>query len=93
VNEELTRHPDIDATEIDVAVSNSEVTLTGTVDDRRTKRLAEEIVEHCPGVNEVHNQLHARRGLGRKGSEEGEHQEHGGESRSRGGRTTSTSRS
>ncbi|MGN6393496.1 MAG: BON domain-containing protein [Gemmatimonadales bacterium] len=92
VNEELTRHPDIDATEIDVTVNNGEVTLTGTVDDRHTKRLAEEVVERCSGVNEVHNQLQARRGLGRKGSGDSEHHE-GAESRSRSGRTTSTSKS
>jgi hypothetical protein len=63
VHEALMRHHEIDATDIDVHVQNGEVTLTGEVEDRRAKRLAEEIVEHCPGVRDVHNELRARRGL------------------------------
>jgi hypothetical protein len=57
INERLTDHPHIDATEIDVQVKSAEVTLTGTVDDRHTKRLAEEIAEYVSGVKDVHNQL------------------------------------
>jgi hypothetical protein len=57
VNERLTQHPDIDATEIDVVVTQCEVTLTGTVDHRHSKRLAEDIAENVPGVKEVHNQI------------------------------------
>jgi hypothetical protein len=38
-------------------VQNGDVTLTGTVDSRDQKRMAEDIVERCSGVNEVHNQL------------------------------------
>jgi hypothetical protein len=41
--EALTRHTEIDAS--DVCVENCEVTLTGVVEDRRAKRLAEEIAE------------------------------------------------
>jgi hypothetical protein len=33
------------------------------VEDRHTCRLAEEIVEQCQGVREVHNNLKPRRGL------------------------------
>jgi osmotically-inducible protein OsmY len=57
VCEALTDHDDIDATNIDVSVKSGEVTLTGTVDDRRMKRLAEECVENVRGVNDVQNQL------------------------------------
>jgi hypothetical protein len=57
VSEELTNHPEIDASEIEVRVSNGEVTLTGTVHDRQAKRAAEDLIENCPGVKEVHNQL------------------------------------
>jgi BON domain/Pentapeptide repeats (8 copies) len=57
VNERLTDHPEIDASEIDVQVKNGEVTLTGTVDERRVKRLAEDVTENVSGVREVHNQL------------------------------------
>ena len=57
VNERLTQHPDIDASEIDVEVHSCEVTLKGTVDERHAKRLAEDIAESVFGVKEVHNQL------------------------------------
>ena len=33
------------------------MTLTGTVDDRRTKRLAEDIAESISGVKDVTNQI------------------------------------
>ena len=56
VCERLTEHPEIDASEITVQVSNQEVTLTGSVDSRRTKFLAEEVAEHS-GAKEIHNQL------------------------------------
>ena len=63
VHEALMRHPDVDATDIDVRVENGEVTLTGEVEDRRARRLAEEIAEQVSGVRDVHVHLKARRGL------------------------------
>jgi len=63
INEHLTQHPDIDATEIDVNVQNGEVTLTGTVDHRHTKRLAEDVAENVSGVREVHNQIRVQHGV------------------------------
>lgn len=57
VNEALARHPEIDASEIEVRVEKAEVTLTGTVDDRRTKRLVEDIVERVFGVKDVENKV------------------------------------
>lgn len=57
VNEELTRHPEIDASEIEVRVQSGEVTLTGTVENRQAKRLAEDLVERVFGVTDVHNQI------------------------------------
>ena len=62
VNETLARHPEIDASEVEVRVQNGEVTLTGTVDDRRTKRLAEDIVENVFGVNDVENKIKVKGG-------------------------------
>jgi hypothetical protein len=64
VNEELTRHPDVDASEVEVAVVNSEVTLTGTVDGRHEKREAEECAWRVTGVRDVHNQLRIKQGVG-----------------------------
>jgi hypothetical protein len=62
VCEALTRHPAIDASAIDVRVENSEVVLTGTVDDRRIKRLAEDVAEGVSGVTDVRNEVKIQRG-------------------------------
>lgn len=82
VNEELTRHPEIDASEIEVRVEHGEVTLTGMVEDRRAKRLAEDIAERCSGVEDVRNELHVDRG--RHEEHEG-HEAHEGRSSRHGG--------
>ena len=57
VNELLTEHDGIDATEVDVNVQEGEVTLSGTVGSRWEKRLAEDIAHSCTGVRDVHNRL------------------------------------
>jgi hypothetical protein len=62
VNEALARDPDLDASSIEVRVENSEVTLSGVVEDRGDKRLAEDLAEEVFGVEDVHNQLKVRRG-------------------------------
>jgi osmotically-inducible protein OsmY len=61
VCERLTMHPDIDASDIDVQVREAEVILTGVVDDRHAKRLAEEIIENISGLKDVNNQIRIRR--------------------------------
>jgi osmotically-inducible protein OsmY len=53
----LCGHGFIDASEIEVAVLNGEVTLTGVVRERPQKRMAEDAAEQVSGVREVHNQL------------------------------------
>ena len=63
INERLTRHPDIDASDVEVQVTNGEVVLAGIVEDRPAKRLAEDIVEDIFGVADVQNNLKVRRGL------------------------------
>lgn len=57
VNEQLERHPQIDASEIEVKVEHAEVTLSGSATDRRSKRLAEDVAEAVSGVRDVHNQI------------------------------------
>ncbi len=57
VSERLSDHPDIDASEIEVQVKSAEVTLIGTVDERDSKRLAEDIAQSVSGVKDVHNQI------------------------------------
>lgn len=49
----LTRHAQIDASEIDVDVKDGIVTLAGMVEGRRMKRLAERNVEMVLGVLEL----------------------------------------
>jgi hypothetical protein len=57
INERLTRHGMVDATDIEVSVQNGEVTLRGVVDSRQAKRIAEDIVDSVSGVKEVTNQI------------------------------------
>jgi hypothetical protein len=64
VCERLTYHPYVDASDIEVLVRDGEVTLTGSVDDRNSKRLAEDIVEDIRGVRDVHNQIRVKSQLG-----------------------------
>lgn len=52
---------DVDAEHIDVAVSNGEVTLSGTVNDRWDKRRAEDVADDIAGVREVHNHIRVQR--------------------------------
>ncbi len=71
INERLTQHGDVDATEIEVAVQNAEVTLRGSVDSRQAKRLAEDIADSVFGVKETNNQIRIRR----QGGESGENRQ------------------
>jgi len=56
----LTRHPEIDASDIEVQVDNGEVILTGTVPEQGMKYLAEDVTEQVYGVKEIVNQLRKR---------------------------------
>lgn len=60
INDRLTWHGDIDASDIQVDVNDGIVTLTGTVEDRHQKRMAEYVAESVSGVQDVNNQLHIR---------------------------------
>ena len=53
----LTDDPDLDATDIEVAVQDGEVTLAGSVANRWAKRHAEDVVERCAGIRDIHNRL------------------------------------
>ncbi|WP_373998435.1 BON domain-containing protein [Bdellovibrio bacteriovorus] len=57
VCEVLSRHPDIDASEIEVSVRDGIVFLDGTVETRRVRQLAQEIIDGLPGVEDVENYL------------------------------------
>jgi osmotically-inducible protein OsmY len=60
VNERLTADRYVDATEIEVSVEEGIVTLTGKVDNRAEKRLAEDCVDDVSGVRDVNNLLRIR---------------------------------
>ena len=57
VCERLTDSEWLDASDIEVGVAAGEIILTGTVDSRYAKRLAESIAESVSGVNNVQNNL------------------------------------
>lgn len=69
--ERLMEDPHIDASEVSVQVKNREVTLEGTVEDRRTKYEIEELIEQCGGVKDVKNQLRVRSRSSESGSQTG----------------------
>jgi len=58
--ESLEQDDQVDASQIEVTVKSGEVTLTGTVPDRRTKREAEECACTVSGVHDVQNQLRVK---------------------------------
>ena len=62
VNDRLSDDPYVDASEIDVTVSNGEVTLSGSVDNRQARRRAEDIAEQVSGVTYVQNNIRVRQG-------------------------------
>jgi osmotically-inducible protein OsmY len=62
VGDILERHPDIDASDIELQVSEGVVTLTGTVENRRVKRMVEDAIDAVPGVKDVSNQLRISEG-------------------------------
>jgi hypothetical protein len=47
----------VDAGDVDIKVERSEVTLSGTVDNRQDKRRLEDLAESVSGVKHVYNQL------------------------------------
>lgn len=62
LNDRLTDYDYIDATNINVEVGGGEVTLTGTVDNRYEKRMAEDIAEDISGVKNVENRIRVNTG-------------------------------
>jgi len=57
VCDRLTDDPRIDASDIDIAVKDGEVTLSGGVRTRDEKRFAEDLIERITGVRDVNNNL------------------------------------
>jgi len=57
----LTNNADLDASDMELHVEGGEVTLTGTVDSRDARWLAEDLVNSVTGVREVNNRLKVSR--------------------------------
>jgi hypothetical protein len=57
INEVLSDDHQLDASEIIVSVDDGEVSLSGTVTDRASKRRAEDLVEQVSGVTNVENRI------------------------------------
>ena len=87
INDRLTWHGQVDASEVMVDVKDGIAKLTGTVNSRYEKRLAEDIAESIPGVVDVENNLkiNSQRNWNRTESNTGKNQQTQGE-------TTGTSR-
>lgn len=68
----LSDDPRIDASNLEVTVKDSEVTLSGTVNSRHDKRLAEDLAETISGVKDVHNtvRVSAEQGSNQPGNEQ-----------------------
>jgi osmotically-inducible protein OsmY len=66
VCERLANDPLIDASELEVVVTDGEVTLSGHASDRAQKRRAEDIIDGMSGVRDVHNELRIDRPIGSK---------------------------
>lgn len=61
VCERLTLDDDVDASDIEVAVDDAMVVLSGTVRDRYEKRRAEDIADSVTGVKDVQNRIRVQR--------------------------------
>ncbi len=80
INERLTQDGRIDATNVNVTVTGGVAELSGSVDDRMQKRIAERIADSVSGVWDVHNHLaiqrdrqQGRRGMQGNASRKGLH--------------------
>ena len=63
VCDRLSDDDELDASEITVTVKGGEVTLEGTVEDRRAKQRAEDLAEAVSGVRDVDNKLRKNKGM------------------------------
>lgn len=71
VSEALYRSTEVDASYIEVFVSNGHVTLKGTVQDRMQKKLAERTIDNLAGVDDVFNELRINQDQNRKPGKHG----------------------
>ncbi len=63
ISDRLMAHPDVDASDVEVRVDNCVAVLSGTVENRYQKRIAEYVAEDVMGVDDVDNRLKVRHGF------------------------------
>ncbi|HTW38309.1 MAG TPA: BON domain-containing protein [Steroidobacteraceae bacterium] len=51
----------LDVSDVTVSVDGGKVTLEGTVPERRMKHYIEDLVDACPGVQDIDNRIRVRR--------------------------------
>jgi osmotically-inducible protein OsmY len=61
ISERLMYAMEIDSSEVTVNVSDGRVTLDGTVPDRYMKHAIEDLVDECPGVQDIDNRVRVQR--------------------------------
>lgn len=61
ISERLLQARCIDSSDVTVAVSGAKVVLDGTVPERRMKHAIEDMVDACPGVQDIDNRIRVRR--------------------------------
>jgi osmotically-inducible protein OsmY len=71
ISERLMQNGHIDPSEVTVEVQNGKVTLEGTVPERRMKHQIEDLVDDCPGVQDIDNRVRVSRGESGATSESG----------------------
>jgi osmotically-inducible protein OsmY len=62
VAERLARDPSVDASDVEVTVTEGDVMLQGSVDTRAQRRRAEDLAWSVDGVHDVQNRLRVRAG-------------------------------
>ncbi len=62
ISERLMQADDVDPSEVTVVVASGKVTLEGTVPDRYMKHYIEDLVDMCPGVQDIDNRVRVDRG-------------------------------
>lgn len=93
ISDQFMDNDELDASEIEVMVVEGVVTLSGTVPDRQSKRLAEDIAENGSGVRDVMNQLKVDNEASTRGGSDQDHRTAGGGSSSTSSRASSRTRS
>jgi hypothetical protein len=74
ISERMYASEQYDCSDVSVEVTRGKVTLDGSVNDRYSKYMIEEMVDAIPGVKEVDNRLRVNRGSDDQGSTSREHE-------------------